>query len=396
MGNQDTPWRRSAGLLAKVVIAVLLLLAVMTMVTAVRVGGWTPGHSEDFQWSPAHWFARGIDPYDAYLRHTHAFLLTQYPNYLHLLYVLLVPFGMLPFSLARVLWALANVVMLAAAALVAGRRGGLGVRGQLVLLGCTMVSAPAYYTVAKGQQSALVLLLCVLSFGRGGIAGGTGLALAFAKYSFAPPMALALVIRRRWTALLTVAATSLGALAVFVLVTGTGPAKALWEPFRVSRIATVEGVGDVMTLSGLLPMGSRSLWTYAIAMALCLALCMWGRRTLRGGDAMEALALAFLISLACFMHWAYDYCVLVPVAVVAVRRRGFARAVLLAVVAWFWIGWSLVDAATASSARSALTVVSFLALLAGVAAMVSSLPKAGFARYDRSRGRVRATVTAQD
>ena len=89
------------------------VLAALSVIDAMRNAMlW----SLDFQWSPLRLLTRHIDPWGVYLAGDpgHKILLNQVPNYLHELYVLLLPLGYLPYTAAKIIWAVINVALVLA------------------------------------------------------------------------------------------------------------------------------------------------------------------------------------------------------------------------------------------------------------------------------------------
>jgi hypothetical protein len=173
----------------------LLTLLSLCAAVSTSVGVMNALHqSQDFQWSGERVLLHHVDPWAQYLAGDpgHQFIMTQIPNYLPILYVLIVPLGMLSLVYAKLLWGLANVVFAVVSAGAAGRAFGLR-RWRIVALVCLMLMAtPTRISIGNGQQSLLVLMMWCLTLlstrltGRGAILSG----IAYFKYSFAPPMAL--------------------------------------------------------------------------------------------------------------------------------------------------------------------------------------------------------------
>jgi hypothetical protein len=89
------------------------------------------------------------------------------------------------------------------------------------------------------------------------------------------------------------------------------------------------------------------------------------------------LAAACLISLVTFPHLLYDYCVLLPVLVSALRMRGRTRVFVCAVVVFFWHSW-LVGGLPFAPYHPVGVVVSFVLLTACVVLMARQVaPRTG-------------------
>jgi hypothetical protein len=352
-------------------VAVVALLVLDATVLAVLVpAALAPTAGQDFQWWGTHALLGGRDPYRLFLD-GHCCVLVQIPNYLHLLYFLLTPLGALPLATARAVWLGANVVMLGGAALLVGRRAGL--RGWplaafAALLPC---SQPFVNCLINGQQTGLVLLAAVLAtWARSDLAAGAAWAVLLTKYSFAP-VAFAAPLARRWRQVAVLSFVTVAALAAFCVVTGTAPWAALAEPLRVNR-AMARGAGDVMTLASVHGVDRSSVACYALAAVVAAGLTWAGRRLLAGPERLAALACGSLVSLMVFPHLLYDYCLLLPVLAVGLRREGWRRvAIVVPVVAlwhgaWLTAGWLRPYSPAAVTLTLALLAVAFTALVAPV------------------------------
>ena len=75
----------------------------------------------------------------------------QLPNYLPLLYILLVPLGLLSFHTASSIWAVANIFMALASCALLGRAVGLAGWPLAGLTGLVLVSEP--FSVALGTAN---------------------------------------------------------------------------------------------------------------------------------------------------------------------------------------------------------------------------------------------------
>ncbi len=91
----DGRWLRSAGL--AILWALALASIVEGFVNAVRV-------STDFQWSPTLLLSEGVNPYQVAISGNvdGKILLSQYPPYLHLLYIVMLPLALLPYVAGQI------------------------------------------------------------------------------------------------------------------------------------------------------------------------------------------------------------------------------------------------------------------------------------------------------
>jgi hypothetical protein len=338
-------------------------------------------NSQDFQWSPARLVTHGINPYTAALAGSPDVILTQYPNYLPLLYLLLAPLGALPFGAAKIVWAIVNVSLAVAAALIVARSARLSAEHAVVLVALMVMATPTRIAIGNGQQALLVLVVALLSTHMTSTGGAGGLlAVALTKYSFAP-LAVVEVVRGRWR----VVAVAAGVLAVGLIalgaLTATSPATVAVQPFLVSRATVGFGVGDLMTITDELLGAPGSVAGYVIALAGCIALTRVAEPALRGSDRLAALACGSIIALVCFKHLRYDLVFLLPALVVGWSSRGWARVIVLAVVGYFWFATRIADVVGIPLDGPSFAVVSFVMLVAVLVAVLHAVPEASPARW---------------
>ena len=312
--------------------------------------------SSDLQWSGSALLWRHIDPWAERLAQSpHHLSHTSPPNYLHLLYLLFLPFAFLPFSVVQVLWCGCSILCSLATVWLLARYFGLTRRQRFVVLALLWMSSPFRVVLEVGQLSLFELLFfCLVFTTRTPIANGLALGISLVKYSFSPVVGVFLFCRRRYLALLVAAAVGCAGLAGCFLLLPTPLLLLIREPFLVSRIAVNPGVADLMTLSefGLRSwMGSSKANTlsYVIALAGGAACGAWISR-LRLATRAEFCLLS-LASLLFFKHLIYDYVFLViPLCYgVSLRRSHGIKWPLFAAVFLFWYCGRLLDDTTAGS-----------------------------------------------
>jgi Glycosyltransferase family 87 len=315
-------------------------------------------HSLDFQWSPARLLAQHIDPWATYLSGdpAHQILLNQVPNYLHELYVAMLPFGYLPLLPTKLIWAVANLAMVLVACACVAHLYELSRRRAWLLTILVLNGTPFRVTIGNGQVTALVLLCLVLwavvqsGSGRGFLLGG-----AWAKYSVPPVLALFLLLRRRWRPLLCSVIPPVAGFFFFYAWLPTPFWTLLAEPFRCSTSNVSPGLANIMAVTEIslrrppmlqsMPdtfyLASRSVWMdtapYLLAALLAIAIATFLFFRGREVDSRIHLACLTAASLLCFKHQIYDFLLLIFCLAVALKANpSRARNWLLAVIAYFW------------------------------------------------------------
>jgi hypothetical protein len=346
-------------------------------------------HSLDFQWSPARLLAQHIDPWATYLAGDpdHRILLNQVPNYLHELYVAMLPFGYLPLPPAKLIWAFVNLALVLVSCACVARLYELDRRPAWLLTIIVLTGTPFRVTIGNGQVTAIVLVCLALwavpqsSQGRGLLLG-----IAWAKYSVPPVLAVFLLLRRRWRLLLCSVLPPLAGFFFFYAWLPTSFWTLLAEPFRTSGNNVSPGLANIMAVAEIaqrhppffqpIPdafyLASRQGWTDVVpylcggALAIAIAVFLFLRGT--EVDARIHLACLTAASLLCFKHQIYDFLLLIFCLALALKAEpNRARNWLLALIAYFWYLERLVHIRRWEFWPS-IVIVSFGILLALIAA----------------------------
>lgn len=367
----------------------VVLLTAAALLSAARGVHNACRGSQDFQWTGTHLLVERIDPWRTALDGDpqHRILLTQQPNYLPLLYVLIAPFGWMSLSSASFIWAFLNLVFAVISTWLAGRFFGLNRYGTLVAAGLFLASTPVRMTVGNGQTGLLVLLFW--SLGLLSMRINTSRALyagcSYVKFNFAPP-----VVAYMWLAagtravLISFLPALFGTLLVWLwLMGGHSLGAFLWlltAPFRLMHTGYFpNGAGSNLMDVLEVPLYHLGLTrnvvdpiTFLIASSLCVGLLF---RAARGRHALSVqgqLALMAVLSFSLFKHHTYDSVVLLFPLCHLLRywRFGTARVALL-LLAYVWYAQRVMDQLTPSAAQ--WTFYPVCAMLLGVAALLFRL-----------------------
>lgn len=314
----------------------------------------------------------GQDPYRAFLNDSPDIILTQAPNYLHGLYLLLSPLGSLDWGTAKLVWVALGVTLAVGAVLWFGQYAGWSNYRTALLVALFLMSTPVRIGLANGQHALLLLLCAAVAFANSTRWwSGTLLALTLTKYSFAP-LGFETVLRRRWASALTASVVTIAAAAAFCALSGVGIVDAFREPLEVSRISVAPGAGDIMTLiqQGL-SIESSNLAIYGIGVATAICLVMIGNRRAPERGWMTSLAIASLASLMSFKHLTHDFVFLLPVLVVALSLSSKPRAIVLAVAAFQWFGLGVLSEVGIPGYNPLVVLASFVSLVVAYGVLVT-------------------------
>ncbi len=375
-------------LLSKPVLWLGTLLALISVADGIHN---SMLHSLDFQWSPARLLAQHLDPWAIYLSGdpAHRILLNQVPNYLHELYVIMLPFGYMALPPARLIWAVLNLLLILLSCACVARLYRLEGRKAWLLTLLVLTGTPARVTIGNGQVTALVLAslalwaVTVSASGRGLLLG-----IAWSKYSVPPVLAAFLLFGRRWRLLFF---SLLPPLAGFLFVYAwlrTPFWTLLLEPFHAATNNVSPGLSNIMAISEMalrrpplfqaVPdafyLSHQAGWAlylpYICGVVLALAMAAYFFIRSRGSQRVDGrilLACLMAASLLCFKHQIYDFLFLIFALAVALRAdRSPARNWLFVWIAYFWYMERLVHIRRWEFWPS-VVILSFVLLLALIA-----------------------------
>ncbi len=330
--------------------------------------------SHDLQWISAHLIDQHIDPWQEKLsglpHHRQHF---SPPNYLHVLYLVLLPFGLLDFHTAEVVWCIASICFSVGVVYLLKRLFSLDYFQSALILCLLWMSSPFRVVLETGQMS-----LCELFFFSAAYAigftwlGAISFGISFAKYSFSPVAVLVHLFRGRIRFLLIAIGVALIGLFGIHLLLPTPLLLLAREPLIIARTSVNPGFADVMTYAEYffrphVALARAISYSYVISLAgtVSYAIFLSRYRLSRGAE----LTLVSLASLLLFKHLIYDYVfLLIPLAYALSAKNPAKKRPIIAIVLIFWflaalLGRSVGDY-TVNLAGMAINVLLLAALLA--------------------------------
>lgn len=334
----------------RTLVAVLAFAGVAAWLTHSTWENITPsrqdvGFQTDFRdavYYPVVAFTDGANPYDP-VRYYRSYPVGQeFPLYSPVHLVAHLPLAALSLDDARAVYFGLNLVLVLVLAGVALRLAGydVGLDGVLALGALLLLSAPGRVDLRNGEPTLLIVLACYLALASRAAQSGRaalGVAFALAKPTFGIPLALVLVARRRFRAVLVGvgAAVAISLVASFELASAAGGVGRLVDSLRddldVTSRSVQSRIGSPLRLdaanvlaraTGLRPSESAAT-TLGVVL---LAIGVWAAWLLHtrspGGDRSElAVTLAALVILVPIFRVGYDLLLLTWPILLLLRRR---------------------------------------------------------------------------
>ena len=325
-----------------IILSILAIAAAASLFVGIRGA---IASSKDFQWAGSVLLRAGIDPWQqAFADNGSGIAHFSPPNYLHELYIILLPLSLLTFRHAAEIWCCVTILLSIATMYLLKNLFALPAPTTLGLLLLLWMSTPFRTTLQVGQMGMMeMFLLSVVFCTTNSTLRGLALGFSFSKYSFAPVVVSFLWFKRNIRTLTIAACVPLFALVMAWGLLGSRPLTTLAvEPFAVSRIRVWPGMADLMTaieatFAHLLPHFTRGK-TLAYIIGLIASGCygyFLSRRRITNAAQLTLIAVASLFTVK---HLMYDYIFLVIPLCYALSERGRALrniAVPLIFVFWF-------------------------------------------------------------
>ena len=335
--------------------------------------------SQDFQWSPTVLLLEGSNPYSTYLKGdpNGSIIKAQAPNYAHSMYLVLIPFGLMEWETAKIVWATLNVVIGVLIVLILSKSLDLSSKQTTLVLLIFLASTPFRNGLGNGQQGLIMLfafttMLLSSSYWASATAG-----CGYFKYSFAPPFAAYLLFERGYKHFFGSLIPGFVGFVFFWLITDGSFFKTLIQPLYVSSKAVGAGKADLMTIIGSITQSgtfSHIIGYYLLPLILSIILGYIAYKYIR--TLHVSFAFISATSLLLFKHLNYDFVFLLPAFALSIKYvRNYASMYIFSTIIFIWFGWKAIyELTTRLDALEWLTVftstyVSFLLVLSVVLAI---------------------------
>lgn len=299
--------------------------------------------SKDNKWDSSRALLEHTDPYRAFLDSNgkSPFTLSQAPSYPASGLVFLWPFAVWEWSVAKILWAISNLLFTAIILFCLFWLLPIDTSRITKLLIATLFVAgtPWRNVVGNGQYALFTLaffLLAIVMFQRSAKGAGIPLAVSWFKYTIAFPLSLFFTRSKRGWATILVATAIHAALTIFIAIwVDTSPVNLLLGTIQVAQYSTDRGYLDVFAIASQLGLSSKLV--PAVFALVILGVTYSAVR--RDDDDLSCLSILSMAAMTVVYHRIYDFMVLVIPLSYALRERAMntrAKCYLLVIgMIWF-------------------------------------------------------------
>ena len=306
-------------------------------------------NSSDFQWSPTKLILDGINPYDIWLsgNSKDLFIATQNPNYIPSLYLLFLPYALLPLEVAIFLNAIFNVFFMIFIVHFLGNIFDLNIKLRFLIFSIFCISFPTRTSIHLGQTSLLCLFFFILGIyfleknnNKLNSLGYLIFGMGFFKYTFAPSFFLGILnlYKKKKIMLLSLLFPLIGYF-YFAIMTNSNFFGNLFKPLLVAKegvTLNMIGQGDLMSLFDSLKIAPNTFFligTISLLLSILVPYLAF-KYKLKGISYWSVISIS---SLCFFRHLYYDYVFLIiPLIYSILEKNKIVKIFIFSSIFWFW------------------------------------------------------------
>lgn len=302
---------------SNILLVILAILAIISISrgfqNAVRENG-----SGDFQWQPAKALLERDSPFINYLKYLDGqikqkpYFLAQTPNYPITGYVLLWPYALFNWNIAKLLWAISNILF--TTILLWGLFKLFPLKNKEYFILCSslfFISLPFRNLIGNGQHGLFSLaffMLALISMNRNALLSGLFLSMSWFKFTLTFPLSLFFIYKRQFRPLIYAVLIQL---CLLIIITGwTGIFTLELVKQNIIAMLHLSNSGNFDLINLITKIGLPGSIGFMLILILVIGTIFRMYRISQGND-LKILSFLSLLSFAIFFHRWYDFVVLI-------------------------------------------------------------------------------------
>ena len=270
----------------------------------------------DFQWHPAKLFWDGINHYEKFLNQGNFDFLCQGGQYAHGLHVILFPYTLFEWEIARPMWVITNVIFALTIPFILCKKFNIPKYKSIIILLIFLTSYPTRMTINYGQQRLFVLFFLILPFIYKSNFFSFFSGMSIFKYSTGYVIFLYFLIKKEYKKFFFATLPYILGWIIYFTYTNSDPIINFFEPLKWVLQTGYARDGDIYSILNNYLFSSLDYY-YRFFLAM-LMFCLNIFFILKAKKIKNDLLLMSLISLCpliFFPHSNYDYVLLLPLLV---------------------------------------------------------------------------------
>ena len=270
----------------------------------------------DFQWHPAKLFWNGINHYEKFLNQGNFDFLCQGGQYAHGLHVILFPYTLFEWEIARHMWVITNVIFALTIPFILCKKFNISKYKSILVLLIFLTSYPTRMTINYGQQSLLVLFFLILPFIYKSNFFSFLSGMSIFKYSTGYVIFLYLLIKKEYKKFFFATLPYILGWIIYFTYTKSDPIINFFEPLKWILHTGYARDGDIYSiLNNYLFLSLDYYYRFFLAILMFCLNFFFILKAKKIKNDLLLMSLICLCPLIFFPHSNYDYVLLLPLLV---------------------------------------------------------------------------------
>lgn len=305
----------------KNILYFLIVISVISFFETLRKGFL---NGCDFQWQPSVLFWEGVNHYQKFINNGKSDFLCQGGEYAHLLHVILYPYTLLKWEIARIFWVFTNVIFVFLIPWLICKKFKISNYKFIILILIFMTCYPSRMTINYGQQSLLVLFFLILPFINNSKLATFFSGFASVKYSTGYVLFLNFIVLKKFKKFFIAITPYILGWIFYFLYTNSDPIINFFEPITWSLQKNYIRDGDVYSLLQIYFVNDKELiLKYFSIIFIFLFNLFFLIKINKLDDNFLKMSLIIMLPLISFPHSNYDYVLLFPLACYSLAKFEF-------------------------------------------------------------------------
>ena len=300
------------------IILILIILSSLSFLDTIRKG---LANGCDFQWHPSKLLWSGVNHYEKFLIQGNFDFLCQGGQYAHGLHVILFPYTLFNWEIAKLMWVITNVLFAISIPLLICKKFKITKYKTIIILLIFLTCYPTRMNINYGQQSLLILFFLTLPFMfRTNISSFLS-GISIFKYSTGYVIFFFYLIKRQYRNFFLATLPYIIGWVVYFTVSESDPIKNFFEPLQLILETGYSRDGDIYSLFNNYIFSKLYYYYSFILILLCFLLNVFFIiKANRIKNNLLLMALICLCPLIFFPHSNYDYVLLLPLLVYSLSK----------------------------------------------------------------------------
>jgi hypothetical protein len=302
----------------------IFLLIIITTISVYRAFDQAQLISFDFHFSPTKLVSEGINHYQYILDGKHdndpndRIMYDQNGNYAQGLFIILIPFTLMEWDEAKLLWSVLNIFIAIIASIVLCKKFNLSRFNTLVVCSIFLTSTIFRIHIAYGQQTLLMLIFLILPFLKFNKLNIILSGVAYFKYNIGYGLFLYFLSLKKFTNIFLSLIPLIAGWILYCLITNTNLIENLLEPLRVILYwNNFDNHFPVTIFSLLEAFKLHSLLILILPLIISFIII---NKIKNEEDNLKKLSFLCLSILAFAPHQLHDYVILLPLLILSIKN----------------------------------------------------------------------------